>query len=164
MMWCCVAVLTAGLGACGSSDDDAGSIERRGGDELASENGTGAGGGLRPAADGTPQQRIAAAYGEFTQALRSDRYEDACGVFSNRFRRRYPVTIGFDGACAPAMRAEFSSYPSSRPKPQMIKVKIIDSRTATGFVKSGPDSKNLLPLRFVKQGGSWKMDGAAKAS
>lgn len=160
---CVVMVMAFGVVACGSDDGD---TDAGDGAAAAPTQKSSSDGGDSASSDaaGTPQQGVKAAYEEFSTALRAKQFDEACGVFSKSFQKQYPASTGFPGNCVTAMRAEFGKNAPGGDKPQVVKVKVVGPREATGFVKTRPDSENLLPLRFVKQGGAWKMDGAAKES
>lgn len=153
-------VLAFGAAGCGSDDNGDGNGE---GGASAADNGQGGASTAGDLKSGTPAQQVMAAYAQYIDARFDKRWEQACATLSAAMRKRYPKEAGFPAApCVESMRKEAKNLPASTTRPRATKAKLINSRVATAYVKPTPDSTTPLLLRFVKQDGAWKLNGAAK--
>lgn len=150
--------LAFGVAACGSGDDDSGNGNE--GANLSADSSSK--GTAESGTTGSPQQQVKAAYDHYIDARRAKQYEQACAVFSASFRRQYPKYAGLGKSCVDSMRRELAGRPSNPESPKVVKVKLINNRVATGYVKTTPDSTTRSLIRFIRQDGTWKMDGAVK--
>lgn len=153
-----VVVLVLGASACGSDNDgnDNASAETKSQDRGQSGSGT-------SAASGAPEQQIKAVYDKYFAArYATKQYEQACAMFSISMRKEYPMQSGIGKSCVQSMRLEDQSRTRDPQRARVVKVEMINNRVATGYVRDTTPGHPSIPLRFVSQGGAWKLDGNAR--
>lgn len=154
-------VLALGVVACGS-DDNANSNGADTSTDTDSKDG-GRSGSTASGTSGSPQRQIKAAYAQYIDArYTTKRYEQACAIFSTAMRERYPREAGYGKTCVDSMQIEARSRTRNPERARVVKVNLINNDTATAYVKDITIGHPPIPLRFIKQKGAWKLDGAAR--
>lgn len=140
-----IALAIVGVG-CGSDDD--------GGSSASAQAG-----GAEQAAGGDRKQQLEADYEKFVDAIYDDRWKEACSGYSDAYVKVYPKQVQSDVPCVGTMKGEFTNV-DVQPRPWVAKVEFKSDTRAVGYTKTRDDSPGN-PLKFVKENGTWKLDGPA---
>lgn len=152
-------VLVLGVAACGSDDDggngsgSANAAAQGDGSAAAGDDGSGAGG------QSSPQAQLKATYDDYAEDIRQGRWEQVCDGISDAYVKTFVKQSGISKSCVETVKRQFENN-GPQPRPWIAKVELKDARNAVGVSKYREDVEGL-PLKFVLEDGTWKVDGPA---